>query len=129
MAEYYTSFAADIDCPDEQGATDLAEAINKTLADMAEASDYPDSLESCEPMQVGDAWRLYIAGDNGLDACIPPIIQSYFKRWGCGTKTIISGNYGCSKARPGEFGGWAVGISETSIHWVDARDIMRAEMG
>lgn len=128
MAEYYTSFAASLDCPNEEKANALADAIHDML-EKAPEEECIQEPESCEAVREGDDWRLYIAGDNGLAEEIPPIIQEHFKLWNNDSKVIISGNYGCSKPRPGEFGGWAVGITATSIEWVCASTTLHEKMG
>jgi hypothetical protein len=121
MAQHYNSFATCIDCPDE----DKANALRDTILKMLDEEEYVEIPDMILVEKLRDQWYVYLAGHDGLSDRIPPIIQSYLKLWGLDSKIVISGGYGCSKLRPGEFGGWACGITATSVDYVSADFAMR----
>lgn len=124
MAEMTDTFAANIDCPDEDKANALRDAILKMLNEDNEEEyvEIPDFISVHSEL---DKWYLYIAGHNGLSERIPTVIQEHFKLWGSDDEVVISGAYGCSKLRPDHFGGWACGITATSVDYVSADSAMR----
>jgi hypothetical protein len=124
MAEMHDTFAANIDCPDEEKANALLSAIEDMLQE-ADENEYTERPENLFVEDLRDKWYVYISGYNGLSDRIPPIIHEHLAKWDADTKVIISGSYGCSKLRPDHFGGWACGITKSHVEWIVAVDEMR----
>jgi len=124
MAQMTDTFAANIDCPDEDKAKALHDAILETLEEHNEEEyvEIPDYISVHSEL---GKWYLYIAGHNGLSERIPTVIQEHFGLWDNDHEVIISGAYGCSKLRPDHFGGWACGITASSVNYVSADSAMR----
>ena len=127
MADYHNSFATFIPCDDEQDAQKLVAAIEAAYQEDFNDPDanYVPAFEYCQVDRQGDTWGVFLADENeGMNDEVAGAIQCHLAAKRSDQKVVISGSFGCSKLRPDEFGGWAVGITRTQIEWVDAGQYM-----
>lgn len=119
MADHYSEFASFIPCASKEQAETLAQALRDTFTD-------DESISECYYEEHLGNPGVYIADQYGsIPEAMPEVIRKHLAENDPGRKVIISGNYGCSKLRVDEFGGWAVGITKDVVEWVDAHSYMR----
>lgn len=121
MAENYEQFSNIIPVDTAAQAEELCALIEKT-SEYDEENDFVCLLTHCQVHLKLDInqYGVFIAGEEGLHEDIPEIIHEFYKKYDIKYNAVISAAYTCSKLRPDEFGGWAVGINKNEIYYVDA---------
>jgi hypothetical protein len=128
MADYYNSFATFIPCDDEADANAMLASINSAFTDdmMDPDNEYVPEFEYCYTEKSGDTWGVFMADEfNGMNEPVAEAIRAHLEAKNSDARIVITGNFGCSKLRAHEFGGWAVGIKRDAVEWIDAGSYMQ----
>ncbi len=117
MANNYEQFSEIIECH--------TRARRDKLLAMLQVAEENQDINVCEykPESETGVW-IYIDEWGDTDE-LAEVLQSYLRKFDLDEHIIISIAYSCSKPRPGEFGGWAMGITKDKIECIDAREAMK----
>lgn len=116
MANNYEQFSEMIECH-----TGLQ---REGLLEMLDARSDND-VYICEYAPENDT-KVLVYADEGCDVEeLAEIITAWLRKFDLDDYIIISIAYTCSKPRPGEFGGYAMGITKDRVEGLDARDAMK----
>lgn len=117
MANNYEQFSEMIECHTAIQRKWLLDKLDQEGGDEMKVS-------PCEFAPQGET-QVWVYTDDWADTEeLADILQSYLRKFDLDDHIIISISYSCSKPRPGEFGGYAMGIMRDGIETLDARGAM-----
>lgn len=116
MADNYEQFSEIIECHN-------AEQRDWLLEKLSFLEEVEDAF-LCNYTAGGET-QVLLYNEEWLDIeSLANVLQEYLIKFDLDDQIILSISYSCSKPRPGEFGGYAMGITAERIETIEARDAM-----
>jgi len=124
MADYYSSYSAQLKCPHDVGMKLYAKLLAKSQQIQKELNDeYEGQLPT--HLEVSESGMWLADEFNSLPEWIAEEIHEFFKSNYPEGELLVYGSSTCSRLRIDEFGGWGCAITKDFVRWVDLHTEVR----